>query len=323
MASFNQLVSSENSVLRRASVTTVQLNVGKVCNQSCSHCHVDAGPLRTESMSWATMQQVIDALPGLGVQCVDITGGAPELNPHFRQLIQTLSGSNYSVMVRCNLTIIQEPGMQDLPDFYRDNDVHIVASLPCYTEETTDGQRGKGVFNRSIDALRKLNQVGYGQSLPLDLVYNPSGAFLPPDQDDLECQYRHKLRKEFGIEFSRLVTITNVPVGRFARALKAAGQYESYVALLRAAFNGDTVPGLMCRHLINVGWDGTIYDCDFNAMEESPILHQGKPLTVWQLDKETSFATAIATADYCFACTAGCGSSCTGALTSKAKAAKQ
>lgn len=319
MSTFNQLVSSESGSLKRAAVSTVQVNVGKVCNQSCSHCHVDAGPRRTESMHWATMQQIIDVLPDLGAHTVDITGGAPELNPHFRELVRTLHSLNYSVMVRCNLTIIQEPGMQDLPDFYRANNVHIVASLPCYTEGTTDGQRGKGVFNRSIDALKRLNRVGYGESLPLDLVYNPTGAFLPPEQEELEEQYRRKLRKDFGIEFSRLMAITNVPVGRFSRALKASDQYETYIELLRSGFNPDTVPSLMCRHLINIGFDGTIYDCDFNAMEERPILQGNKPLTVWNLDKEAVFASAIATADYCFACTAGCGSSCTGALAHPSK----
>lgn len=321
MKTFAQLAAPESEILARAAIHTVQLNLGKVCNQACSHCHVEAGPSRTESMSWPTMQRVIDVLPKLKAQSIDITGGAPELNPNFRKLVRTLHELSYGVIVRCNLTIIQEPGMHDLPDFYRDNDVHIIASLPCYTEKTTDSQRGKGVFIRSIDALRKLNQVGYGTSLPLDLVYNPAGPFLPPPQEELERQYRNRLREDFGIEFSRVLTITNVPIGRFTQSLKAANQYDAYIALLHMSFNPDTVPALMCRNLINIGWDGTIYDCDFNAMEERPILHKDNPLTVWALDNKTAFATEIATAEYCFACTAGCGSSCTGELAPRATAA--
>lgn len=315
MRTFDELASPTTGQLTRMTVETLQVNVGKVCNQACNHCHVEAGPKRTESMNWPTMQRMIDILPQLEARVVDITGGAPELNPHFTQLVETLHRLGYEVIVRCNLTVVEEPGMHYLPDFYRTNNVHIIASLPCYTEKATDAQRGKGVFHRSIDALKKLNDAGYGTSLPLDFVYNPSGPLLPPVEEQLERQYKMRLREEFGIEFSRLLTITNVPIGRFAQYLKTTHQYDAYMALLRSRFNPHTVPALMCRNLINIGWDGTIYDCDFNAMAQRPILDNGKALTLWTFDNEKAFATPIATSEYCYACAAGCGSGCIGALT--------
>lgn len=315
MTTFDQLASPHHEHLLRTSINSVQVNVGKLCNQSCSHCHVEAGPRRKESMDWLTFQRIVEVLPKLGAQTVDITGGAPELNPHFKHFVEALHEHGYGIIVRCNLTILNEPGMEDLPEFYMTNGVHIIASLPCYTESVTDGQRGKGVFEKSIDALRRLNQVGYGTALPLDLVYNPAGAFLPPPQAELEHQYRTQLSNDYEVQFSHLFTITNIPIGRFAQTVKSTYNHNDYIALLRSRFNPNAVPELMCRKSINIGWDGKVYDCDFNAMEERPILHKGVPLSVWELEVETILSTAISTADYCFACTAGCGSSCTGTLT--------
>ncbi len=303
----------------RRAARTLQVNVGRRCNQACHHCHVDAGPTRTEMMSDRTAARVIDLLARApGIATLDITGGAPELCPSFRELVTAAHALGRDIWVRCNLTILFEPDMEWLPDFYRANRVRLICSLPCYTGENVDAQRGKGVFAQSIDALKRLNSIGYGQAcspLDLELVYNPLGATLPPPQDGLEKDYRRELRERFGIEFDRLLTITNMPIRRFADVLHRRGDYDRYMALLVAHFNPATVDSLMCRDLISVGWEGSLFDCDFNQMLEMPLLDGGRALTldtIGNLDELTG--RPIATDTHCFGCTAGAGSSCGGAL---------
>jgi radical SAM/Cys-rich protein len=303
--------------LRRELPRTLQVNVGKLCNQACHHCHVDAGPKRTEVMTAATAERVLDVLghnPSLAA--VDLTGGAPELNPSFRRLVERARALGRTVMVRCNLTVIQTDGMAWLPEFYRAHDVVLVCSLPCYTAENVDRQRGNGVFDGSIAALRRLNALGYGRpgsDLRLDLVYNPVGAFLPGPQAELEARYHDELRRHFGIEFHALFTITNMPIARFADQLRRAGEYDRYMGLLVNHFNAATVPGLMCRHLVSVSWDGRLFDCDFNQMLDLPI--GAGPRTIWDLDDVRTLERApVAVGSHCFGCTAGTGSSCGGAL---------
>jgi len=309
--------------LRRAELRTLQVNVGKLCNQACHHCHVDAGPKRTEIMQRETAERVLALLaanPSVGM--VDLTGGAPELNPNFRLLVETARALGRHVIVRCNLTVLWVAEMDWLPEFFRAHAVELMSSLPCYTADNVDTQRGPGVFQKSIEALRWLNRLGYGMpgsALRLSLVYNPVGAFLPPPQAALEARYREELRRLFGIEFHRLYTITNMPIRRFAEQLARWGQHDAYMGLLVNHFNGATVPELMCRTLLSVGWDGALYDCDFNQMLELPLgaASRGPPrtLTVWEIDDLAALRDApIATASHCFGCTAGAGSSCGGAV---------
>jgi radical SAM/Cys-rich protein len=304
--------------LRRAEPRTLQVNVGKLCNQACHHCHVDAGPARTEIMASATAERVLDVLernPGLAM--LDLTGGAPELNPSFRRLVERARALGREVTVRCNLTVLFVDGMGWLADFYRESGVALVCSLPCYTADNVDKQRGRGVFEASLRALRRLNQVGFGRPgsrLRLDLVYNPVGAFLPGPQAALEAQYREHLARDFGVEFHALLTLANMPIARFADQLLRAGEYGPYMGLLVNHFNPATVEGLMCRHLISVGWDGGLYDCDFNQMLDLPIGARGAR-TIWELDDvRTWIDEPIVTGAHCFGCTAGAGSSCAGAL---------
>lgn len=309
--------------LRRGAVRTLQVNVGKLCNQACHHCHVDAGPKRTEIMTRPTAERVIELLAASpGVETIDLTGGAPELNPHFAFLVEQARTLGRQVSVRCNLTVLFVPGMEQLPHFYRDHDVQLICSLPCYTAENVDRQRGQGVFDRSIEALRLLNRLGYGcagSPLTLNLVYNPLDAFLPPPQPALEARYRDELGRLFGIEFHQLFTITNMPIKRFADQLHRGGKYDEYMGLLVNHFNPQTVPGLMCRSLVSVGWEGTLYDCDFNQMLELPLSRSGgsvtRPLTMWDVAWLDEIAgREIRTSSHCFGCTAGAGSSCGGAL---------
>jgi radical SAM/Cys-rich protein len=309
--------------LRRLAPHTLQVNVGKLCNQACHHCHVDAGPKRTEVMTRATAERVVDLLEAsMGIRTVDVTGGAPELNPNFTCIVERARAAGRVVMVRCNLTVIFVPGMEWLAKFYRDNRVHLVCSLPCYTAENVEKQRGRGVFEKSIEALQLLNHIGYARDdLVLDLVYNPVGPVLPPPQPQLEAEYREQLGKNFGISFNHLLTITNMPISRFAQQLHQWGRYTDYMGLLVNHFNPATVAGLMCRTLVSVGWDGRLYDCDFNQMLEIPLGAGGqdkpedKPRTIWEVDDVGRLAEApIATGAHCFGCTAGAGSSCSGAL---------
>jgi radical SAM/Cys-rich protein len=307
--------------LRRDDVTTLQLNVGRRCNQACHHCHVDAGPTRTESMSDEVVVRVLELVrANRGIHTIDITGGAPELHPAFRAMVLAFRVQGRTVVDRCNLTVFFEPGMGDLPEFLAAHRVEIVASLPCYGPQNVDRQRGRGVFDRSIAALRRLNALGYatpGRGLRLHLVYNPLGASLPPPQAELEEEYRSALRRDFGIEFDRLFALTNMPIKRFANMLDRTGAYGRYMSLLVNHFNPATVPGLMCRSLLSVGYDGRLYDCDFNQMLEMPLgaAEAGGPRTVWDVDSVGSLSgRRVATAPHCFGCTAGAGSSCSGAL---------
>ena len=271
--------------LSRKSPTTLQVNVGKLCNQACHHCHVDAGPRRTERMTRETAERVIEVIAASArVETVDITGGAPELNPNFAMLVERARALGRKVIVRCNLTVTLEPGMEWLVEFYRRAGVELVCSLPCYTAENTDRQRGAGVFDKSIAAMRQLNAAGFGRGeLRLDLVYNPIGASLPPAQAELEGQYRDELARNFGIVFDRLLTITNMPIARFANQLNSTGSHSAYMSLLVNHFNPATVDALMCRDLVSVGWDGRLYDCDFNQMLEIP-LGGSAASTIWDVD---------------------------------------
>ena len=306
--------------LVRDRVTTLQVNVGRLCNLACHHCHVEAGPQATEVMSADVAGRLVELLDlNPSIELLDLTGGAPEMNPSFRCLVEEARRRGRRVIDRCNLTIFFEEGYRDLPEFLAAHDVHIVASLPCYTEANVDSQRGRGVFDGSIDALRRLNTLGYGppeSPRRLDLVYNPLGPSLPPPQATLERDYREELGRLFGIEFHSLLTITNMPIRRFAWTLERTGRHDEYMSLLVNHFNPTTVDGLMCRTLVSVGHDGRIYDCDFNQMLDLPIGAAGRGIrTIWDVDDLGTLAGApIATAPHCFGCTAGAGSSCSGAL---------
>ncbi len=303
--------------LRRARPTTLQVNVGKRCDLACHHCHVEAGPKRSEAMDARTAARVLELLarePQLAT--LDLTGGAPELSAQFRPLVAGARALGRAVIDRCNLTVLLLPDQADTAEFLARHEVRIVASLPCYTRENVERQRGRGVFAKSIEALERLGALGYGKPgspLGLDLVYNPLGASLPPDQATLEARYRAELRELFGIEFHHLFTITNVPIKRFVHALAREGREAEYLALLVSHFNPATVPELMCRHLVSVGWDGELYDCDFNQMLELPL--GGRRRTVWDVESLVGLEGGpVATGSHCHACTAGAGSSCGGAL---------
>ena len=306
--------------LRRLSIDTLQVNLGYTCNQSCLHCHVNAGPNRTEQMDSATIDLVIDVLRARRITTLDITGGAPEINVHFRRLVQAARGLGVTVIDRCNLTILQEPGYETLADFLAAERVQIIASLPCYSRANVDRQRGDGVFDKSITALRRLNSLGYaaaGSDLTLDLIYNPQGPSLPPPQDALERDYKRLLSEDFGISFNRLLTITNQPIARFGSTLITKGQFRDYMALLRSAHRADNLPGVMCRSLVSVDWQGALHDCDFNQMLGMPLNgggRRGHALHLTDLLTQDLADNPIAVADHCYACTAGQGSSCGGAL---------
>jgi radical SAM/Cys-rich protein len=302
--------------LRATRITVLQLNVGKLCNQTCRHCHVDAGPDRTESMSRETAEQCIQALAKTDIPAVDITGGAPELNPHFRWLVEQVRGLGRHVMDRCNLTILLLPAQADLPEFLASHRVEIIASLPSYNAVQTDAQRGDGIFDKSIAALRLLNRLGYGRpdsGLALNLVYNPVGAFLPPTQSAIEAQFRKELRRRHGVEFTHLYTITNMPISRFLEFLVNSGNYDEYMARLANAFNPAAAAGVMCRYTLSVGWDGRLYDCDFNQMLDLPVDH-GAPSHIRDFDTTRLHQRHIVTRNHCYGCTAGSGSSCGGSV---------
>lgn len=302
--------------LRASGIETLQVNVGKLCNQTCRHCHVDAGPTRTEIMTQATAELVVGILRRYDIPNLDLTGGAPELNPNFEYLVREARALGRHVIDRCNLTVFYVEGKGHLPEFLRDHHVEIIASLPCYLEKNVDFQRGKGVFSRSIEALQWLNRLGYGRpntGLELSLVYNPLGPSLPPPQEQLEEAYRSHLGEQFGIVFNKLSTLTNMPISRFLKDLVRHGNYESYMELLVQKFNPSTVEGVMCRKLVSVGWDGTLYDCDFNQMLEMPINH-GFPRHLREFDAFMLGRREVSTGAHCFGCTAGSGSSCGGTL---------
>lgn len=302
--------------IHRGRLTTLQVNLGYLCNQQCQHCHVNAGPRRTESMSGETVAQVLQVLRDGRIATLDLTGGAPEMNPHFRELVAGARALGVAVIDRCNLTVLNEPGQEGLAGFLAEQRVQVVSSLPCYLEENVDSQRGKGVFTASIAGLRQLNALGYGRAdtqLTLDLVYNPLGAHLPPPQQALEDDYRQRLAQH-GVTFSRLLTIANMPIQRFGSSLASHGEFDRYLGILKAAHQDANLQSVMCRSLISVDWQGYLYDCDFNQMLDMPLRESGRPMHIAQLDADRLYDRAIAVADHCFGCTAGQGSSCGGAL---------
>lgn len=314
MNEFETAVAHAGGQMLCEGLDVIQVNVGLKCNQQCRHCHVAASPSRDEMMLWPVMELVVDIARELDVPIVDITGGAPELNCDLPRFISKLRNAGRAVQVRTNLTVLTEPGMEDMASFLRDNDVGLVASMPCYLEENVCAQRGEGVYRKSIDAMRMLNTLGYGEDgAQLDLVYNPGGPVLPGDQASLEADYRRELGERFGISFSNLRTLTNMPIGRFAEMLKSEGREGEYLELLKGSFNPGTVGGLMCRHQLSVGWDGALYDCDFNLALKLPVDH-GAPNHIARFEAEAVARRRIVTREHCFGCTAGAGSSCSGAL---------
>lgn len=303
--------------VRRRTVATLQVNLGYRCNQACAHCHVDAGPQRTESMSLATLEQVLAFMRRHSVATLDLTGGAPELNPHFRHAVSVARAAGVEVIDRCNLTVLGEPGQEDLAGFLATESVHVIASLPCYTQDTVERQRGKGVFERSLHGIAALNALGYGRpdsGLELDFVYNPVGPSLPPDPRALEADYKRELA-QYGIRFNRLLTITNMPIRRFRHQLARDGLLAGYLELLRANFAVGNLEYLMCRTLLSVDWRGYVYDCDFNQMLGLPLASDGLR-HISEIDAPALAGQAIAVGEHCYGCAAGRGSSCGGALRS-------
>jgi radical SAM/Cys-rich protein len=317
-ATLPRLRASDFPAIARKRLETLQVNVGYRCNQTCVHCHVNAGPNRTEEMGRDVVDAVLAFLRASDVETLDITGGAPELNPHFRSLVAEARALDVHVIDRCNLTILNEPGHENLADFLAAHRVEVIASLPCYLEDNVDRQRGKGVFSGSIVALKKLNALGYGRAdtgLALSLVYNPQGPTLPPPQGALEDAYRSHLRCEYGVEFNRLYTLANMPIQRFGSTLISKGQFNTYMKLLRDSYHEENLDQVMCRTLLSVDWQGYVYDCDFNQMLELPARFGAKPRTkLADLIGRNLEGRPIVVADHCFGCTAGQGSSCGGAL---------
>jgi radical SAM/Cys-rich protein len=313
---FSKRLGDRGITLRRDRLDTLQVNLGKLCNQTCGHCHVNAGPGRKEVMDLETVDDVLDFLADSAAGTLDITGGAPELNPNFRYLVEEARRQGKHVSVRCNLTVLQEPGQAYLPGFFRENRVEVIASLPCYTAEAVDAQRGEGVFERSIEALTLLNEAGYGgePELPLHLVFNPQGTALPGPQAELEADYREALGNDHGIVFDHLYTVTNMPIARFAEYLAKNGETDAYMCRLAGAFNEATLPHLMCRHLASVDWQGYLYDCDFNQMLRMRI-GGARGLHIKDATDADLIERRIQVMDHCYGCTAGAGSSCGGALT--------
>jgi radical SAM/Cys-rich protein len=322
MNRFAERLAAEGVNLRRGHPEILQVNVGKVCNLTCVHCHVNAGPKRREIITRQTIDRIVNWLAKSDIPTVDLTGGAPEMIPDFRYFVEHVDGLRPSrkIIDRCNLTILLEPGYEDLAQFLATKKVEIVASMPCYSAENVNAQRGEGVFEASIAALQLLNSLGYGTDphLPLHLVYNPVGAFLPPSQEELEVDYKRELEKQFRIRFNKLYALSNLPIGRFASYLRRSGRLEEYMQLLIHAFNPATISGLMCRNTISVGWRGEVYDCDFNQQLGMQWSSNGgsKRLFLWDIDPDSLEGRDVMTGDHCFGCTAGAGSSCGGAISS-------
>jgi radical SAM/Cys-rich protein len=318
MKPFAERVHLNGQRLRRRAVDVLQVNLGRYCNLACIHCHVESGPTRTEMMSRETVEAVLHFLAGTEIPTLDITGGAPELHRDFDYLVESARKLNRHVMDRCNLTVIFEPGKDYLPEFFKCHQVELVCSLPCYSAENVDKQRGKGTFEASIRALQIFNEAGYGEpesGLILNLVYNPVEPHLPPPQEKLQEDYKRTLGEQFGIVFNHLLCLSNMPITRYATHLKLRGEYERYVELLQTNFNAATLDRVMCRNLISIGWDGFVYDCDFNQMLKLPVRGpDGKALEISSLSIEQVLNRSITVGDHCYACTAGSGSSCGGAL---------
>lgn len=313
------LLATDFPVIRRDQLTILQLNLGYQCNLSCVHCHVNAGPSRKELMDLATIECVLAYVDKHQVKVLDLTGGAPEMNPHFRYLVTAARQRGVAVIDRCNLTILLEPGYEDLAQFLAQQQVIITASLPCYDQDNVEKQRGKGVYNSSIEALQRLNKLGYGrdETLQLNLVYNPVGASLPPPQLPLEADYKRELKSRFGIDFNQLFTITNMPISRFGSVLMAHGEFNRYMALLKNNFSDENLATVMCRNLLSVDWQGFVYDCDFNQMLDLPLAVLAKKVNkihLADLLNDDLTGNEITIGDHCFGCTAGQGSSCGGAL---------
>jgi radical SAM/Cys-rich protein len=320
------LLESDFPPVERAQLETLQVNLGYLCNMSCVHCHVDAGPTRTELMDLDTVGEVLSVLEKFRFTTLDLTGGAPELNPHFRHLVKEARAMGVRVIDRCNLTVLFEPGQEDLAEFLAQQNVEITASLPCYLEDNVQAQRGKGAFDSSIRALHKLNELGYGDSSRdnsrdnknkriLNLVYNPIGPVLPPPQAQLEEDYRQSLGSRFNISFNRLLALTNMPISRFGAVLLSRGEYSEYMSLLRNSFSAANMDTLMCRSLVSVDWRGYLYDCDFNQMLDIPLLASDRRHHLRDLLTQESLENQwVATGEHCYGCTAGQGSSCSGAL---------
>ena len=303
--------------IRRGRLDTLQINVGYRCNQSCLHCHVNASPKRTEEMSGAVADLVLGFLERRRTPTLDITGGAPELNPHFRRLVRAARSLGVKVMDRCNLTVLEQPGQEYLAEFLSEHQVEVVASMPCYLQDNVERQRGKGVFDGSIRGLKKLNALGYGHdpALALNLVYNPQGPALPPQQAALEADYKRVLDKQYGIVFNRLYVLANMPIQRFGATLLKRGEFDAYLDMLREAHLDANLDGVMCRHLISVDWRGYVYDCDFNQMLDLPLARRnGERLHLSEIIDDDIAGRAIRVAGHCYGCTAGQGSSCGGAL---------
>ena len=304
--------------LFRQSVQTLQVNLGYRCNLTCVHCHVGAGPYRKENMDGPTADAVLDCVRAMRPRTLDLTGGAPEINPHFRRLVREVRALGVEVIDRCNLTVLEEPDQTDLADFLAAHDVTVVASLPCYLEDNVDAQRGQGTFESSMRGLRRLNDLGYGKSgtgLLLNLVYNPQGPVLPPEQVSLEAAYKVRLREDHGIVFDNLLVLANMPIERFGTILAAKGELDDYMALLKAAHRSENLDAVMCRTMVSVDWQGTVYDCDFNQMLDLPLQWNGhERLHVRDLSTLDLNGAPIVVADHCYGCTAGQGSSCGGAL---------
>ncbi|MGH7825764.1 MAG: arsenosugar biosynthesis radical SAM (seleno)protein ArsS [Candidatus Binatia bacterium] len=320
MQPFIQRVHLTGKRFDRRKVEVLQVNMGRYCNQACIHCHVESGPTRTEMISRPTVDAILRFLDRSSIPIVDITGGAPELNENFDYLVESAVKLNRHVMDRCNLTAIFEPTKEYLPEFFARHRVELVCSLPCYTSENVDKQRGKGTFDLSIRGLQIFNKLGYGQpasELVLNLVYNPVGPHLPPSQEELEQDYKRELREKFGIVFNRLYCLSNMPITRYETHLKLRGEYEPYMDLLEKNYNPSTLDQVMCRNLLSVGWEGSVYDCDFNQMLDLPLRDPtGKPLKIERLSLEQVEQREIIVGNHCYACTAGSGSSCGGALVS-------
>ena len=309
------LLNSDFPQIRRGRLSTLQMNLGYLCNLSCTHCHVNAGPNRTELMTRETMETALQFADKYKLETLDLTGGSPEMNPDFRWLVQQARRQGLHVIDRCNPTILVEPGYEDIAEFLAEQQVEVIASLPCYLEDNVDAQRGKGVFSASINALQKLNELGYGRAetgLVLNLVFNPQGIALPPPQMQLEASYREFLSEHFDLQFNNLFTITNMPIQRFGAVLLAKGQFEDYMNLLKQAYQPANLDQVMCKSLLSVDWQGYVFDCDFNQMLEMPLAGYSTHLS--QLLKRMPEAMPVAVADHCYGCTAGQGSSCTGVL---------
>jgi radical SAM/Cys-rich protein len=318
LATLPLLEETDFPAIRRGKLDTLQVNLGYLCNQTCQHCHVDAGPKRKEQMQRQTVDDLIDFLRETDIRVLDLTGGAPEMNEHFRYLVMQARKLGVHVIDRCNLTILSEPGQEELAEFLADNQVEVVASLPCYLKENVEAQRGKGVYQSSISGLRMLNALGYGKEgsgLTLNLMYNPQGPSLPPPQASLEADYKRELQQREGVEFNQLFVLVNMPIMRFGSMLISKGQFDDYMDLLRESYQAPNLQGVMCRSLISVDWQGYVYDCDFNQMLGLPMeMKDREKLHISDIEIDDLTGKIIVTGDHCYGCTAGQGCSCSGAL---------